>query len=108
MITPTATAVIFILFMKPRVCWRVSGHSPSIVRPPTHGTGDARAVLSIMSPVARRRYEMTDRQHEAGSAGESITRLMPGEIIAILAFWAFLAALPAAGRLAEPRAAAVG
>jgi signal transduction histidine kinase len=50
---------------------------------------------------------MTDRQHEAGSAGESITRLTPGEIIAILAFWAFLAALTAAGRLVDPRAAAV-
>ena len=50
---------------------------------------------------------MTDRQHEAGGAGESITRLMPGEIIAILAFWAFLAALTAAGWLVDPRAAAV-
>jgi len=33
-----------------------------------HGMGAARAVLSTMSPVARRRYEMTDRQQEAGGA----------------------------------------
>ena len=50
---------------------------------------------------------MTDRQHEAGGAGESITRLMPGELLAILAFWAFLAVLTAAGWLVDPRAAAV-
>jgi signal transduction histidine kinase len=50
---------------------------------------------------------MTDRQHEAGGAGGSITRLTPGEIIAILAFWAFLAALTAAGLLVDPRVAAV-
>ena len=40
---------------------------------------------------------MTDRQYEAGGAGESITRLMPSEILAILAFWAVLAVLTAAG-----------
>ena len=50
---------------------------------------------------------MTDTQHEAGGAGDSITRLMPGEIIAILAFWALLAVLTAAGWLVDPRAAAV-
>lgn len=50
---------------------------------------------------------MTDSQHEAGGAGESITRLMPGEILAILAFWAFLVVLTAAGHLVDPRAAAV-
>lgn len=50
---------------------------------------------------------MTDRQQETGSAGESITRLRPGEILAILAFWAFLAVLTAAGRLVDPRVAAV-
>jgi two-component system LytT family sensor kinase len=50
---------------------------------------------------------MTDRQHEAGGAGEQITRVMPGEIIAILAFWAVLAVLTAAGLLVDPRAAAV-
>jgi two-component system LytT family sensor kinase len=60
-----------------------------------------------MSPVAGRRYEMTDRQHEAGGASGSITRLTPGEILAIIAFWAFLAALTAAGRLIDPRVAAV-
>jgi two-component system LytT family sensor kinase len=49
---------------------------------------------------------MTDRQHEAGVAGGPITRLMPGEIFAILAFWAFLAVLTAAGRLVDPRVAA--
>jgi two-component system LytT family sensor kinase len=50
---------------------------------------------------------MTDRQHEAGRAGGPITRLMPGEIFTILAFWAFLAVLTAAGRLIDPRVAAV-
>jgi len=50
---------------------------------------------------------MTDRQHEAGGAGASITRLTPGEIFAIIAFWAFLAVLTAAGRLVDPRVAAV-
>ena len=50
---------------------------------------------------------MTDRQHEAGGTGGPITRLTPGEIFAILAFWAFLAVLTAAGRLVDPRVAAV-
>src|SRR6478609_6450767 len=88
-------AVIFVLFTEP------SG----VVA--THRTGIARAEFSAVSPVARRRYEMTDTEHEAGSAGRSITRLMPGEIFAILAFWAFLAVLTAAGRLVDPRVAAV-
>src|SRR5882762_5264679 len=72
-----------------------------------HSTGAARAVLSTMSPVAGRRYEMTDTRHEAGGTGGSITRLTPGEIFAIIAFWAFLAVLTAAGRLVDPRVAAV-
>lgn len=50
---------------------------------------------------------MTDTQHEAGSTSGSITRLTPGEILAILAFWAFLAVLTAAGLLVDPRVAAV-
>jgi len=50
---------------------------------------------------------MTDTQHEAGGIGGPITRLSPGEIFAILAFWAFLAVLTAAGRLVDPRVAAV-
>ena len=50
---------------------------------------------------------MTDTRHEAGGAGASITRLTPGEIFAIIAFWAFLAVLTAAGRLVDPRVAAV-
>ena len=50
---------------------------------------------------------MTERQHEADGAGGSITRLTPGEIFAILAFWAFLAVLTAAGRIVDPRVAAV-
>ena len=49
---------------------------------------------------------MTDTQHEAGGIGGPITRLSPGEIFAILAFWAFLAVLTAAGRLVDPRVAA--
>jgi len=50
---------------------------------------------------------MTDTQHEAGGIGGPITPLSPGEIFAILAFWAFLAVLTAAGRLVDPRVAAV-
>src|SRR6267143_998026 len=117
MITPSAAAVIFILFMEAgsgkrkaeAVRWwrRASGvlslRAPAIA----HSTGAARAVLSTMSPVAGRRYEMTDTRHEAGGTGGSITRLTPGEIFAIIAFWAFLAVLTAAGRLVDPRVAAV-
>ena len=50
---------------------------------------------------------MTETQHESGAAGAPAGRLMPGEIVAILAFWAFLAALTAAGRLVDPRVAAL-
>ncbi len=50
---------------------------------------------------------MTDTQHEVGGTSGSIMRLTPGEIIAILAFWAFLVVLTAAGLLIDPRVAAV-
>jgi two-component system, LytTR family, sensor kinase len=50
---------------------------------------------------------MTDTQHEARGTGGSITRLRPGEIFAILAFWAFLVVLTAAGLLIDPRVAAI-
>src|SRR5689334_22147092 len=50
---------------------------------------------------------MTDSQHQAGDASASITRLTRGEILAIVAFWAFLAVLTAAGLLVDPRIAAV-
>lgn len=50
---------------------------------------------------------MTDTQHEVGGSGGPITRLTPGEIFAILAFWAFLVVLTAAGLLVDPRVAAV-
>ena len=50
---------------------------------------------------------MTDTQHEMSSSGGSIARLTPGEIFAIIAFWAFLAVLTAAGLLVDPRVAAV-
>lgn len=50
---------------------------------------------------------MTETQHEAGGTDATITRLTTGEIFAILAFWAFLAVLTAAGRLVDPRVAAV-
>jgi two-component sensor histidine kinase len=53
------------------------------------------------------RYEMTETQHEAADNGGSITRLTRGEIFAIIAFWAFLAVLTAAGLLVDPRVAAV-
>jgi two-component system, LytTR family, sensor kinase len=50
---------------------------------------------------------MTETQHEAGGRTGSIMRLTPGEIFAILAFWAFLVVLTAAGLLVDPRIAAV-
>ena len=50
---------------------------------------------------------MTDRQHEARSADGSIMRLTPGEVFAILAFWALLVVLTAAGLLVDPRVAAI-
>ena len=50
---------------------------------------------------------MTEMQHETTETGGSITRLTRGEIIAIVAFWAFLAVLTAAGLLVDPRVAAV-
>jgi signal transduction histidine kinase len=50
---------------------------------------------------------MIDTQHEAGDTGGNIMRLTPGEIFAILAFWAFLVVLTAAGLLIDPRVAAV-
>ncbi|HJP85125.1 MAG TPA: histidine kinase [Gemmatimonadaceae bacterium] len=50
---------------------------------------------------------MADTQHEVVDSGGSITRLTPGEIVAIVAFWAFLAVLTAAGLLVDPRVAAV-
>jgi two-component system, LytTR family, sensor kinase len=57
--------------------------------------------------MAGRRYEMTNTRHEAGGTGRPMTWLTPGEIFAILAFWAFLAVLTAAGLLIDPRVAAV-
>ena len=56
--------------------------------------------------MAGGRYEMTDTQHETSIIGTE-TRLTPGEILAILAFWAFLVVLTAAGLLIDPRVAAV-
>jgi len=50
---------------------------------------------------------MTDTQHEAGGTRGSFMRLAPGEIVAILGFWAFLVVLTAAGLLIDPRVAAV-
>ena len=50
---------------------------------------------------------MSDTRHEAGESGASIARLTRGEIVAIVAFWAFLAVLTAAGLLVDPRVAAV-
>src|SRR5947209_977596 len=63
--------------------------------------------LSAMLRMVVTRYEMADTQHEAGDIGGSILRLTPGEIVAIVAFWAFLAVLTAAGLLVDPRVAAV-
>lgn len=64
-------------------------------------------VLSGVLRVAGGRYEMADTQHEPSVSDGSITRLTRGEIFAILAFWAFLAVLTAAGLLVDPRIAAV-
>ena len=50
---------------------------------------------------------MTDGRHEMEGASEPVTRLTRGEISAIVAFWAFLAGLTAAGRLVDPRVAAL-
>src|SRR5256885_16098569 len=50
---------------------------------------------------------MIDPEHEARDSDTSITRLARGEIIAILAFWSFLAVLTVAGLLVDPRVAAV-
>ncbi|NUQ94083.1 MAG: histidine kinase [Gemmatimonadaceae bacterium] len=50
---------------------------------------------------------MTGTRHESSDASGSVTRLTRGEIVAIVAFWAFLAALTAAGRLVDPRVAAL-
>jgi two-component system, LytTR family, sensor kinase len=50
---------------------------------------------------------MTETQHEVHATRAPITRLTPGEIFAILAFWAFLVVLTAAGLLIDPRVAAV-
>src|SRR4029079_16530675 len=50
---------------------------------------------------------MTDTQHEPTDNAGSIMGLTAGEIVAIIAFWAFLAVLTAAGLLVDPRVAAV-
>lgn len=50
---------------------------------------------------------MTDTQHETEDTGGFIARLTPGEVFAILAFWAFLIVLTATGLLIDPRVAAV-
>ena len=71
------------------------------------GTVDPRGKFSVMSRVARQRHEMTETRYESSDPGGRITRLTRGEIFAILAFWAFLAVLTAAGRLVDPRAAAL-
>ena len=88
MITPIATAVIFIFFME-----RYYGRR-------------ARLISDLLRVVVRR-YEMTEMQHETTDTASPISRLTRGEIIAIVAFWAFLAVLTAAGLLVDPRVAAV-
>src|SRR6266550_293198 len=107
MITPSAAAVIFILFTEASCVLAVSGYSLSSAEHRPHSTGSARTASTTVLRMAGRRYEMTDRQHEAAGTGGPMTRLTPGEIIAILAFWAFLAVLTAAGLLIDPRVAAV-
>jgi len=53
-----------------------------------------------MSPAARWSYELHETPHEVRP---SRVPLRAGEIAAIMGFWAFLAALSAAGRLINPR-----
>ena len=48
---------------------------------------------------------MTDRRHEASGTVPQVAGLTRGEIVAILAFWAFLGVLTAAGLLVDPRVA---
>ena len=56
--------------------------------------------LVRMSPAAPTRYELHEAPHELRS---SRVPLRAGELAAIMGFWAFLAALSAAGRLIDPR-----
>ena len=60
-----------------------------------------------MLSTVDKRYEMADRQHETRNSGSPIFRLTRGEIFAIIAFWAFLVVLTAAGLLIDPRVAAI-
>jgi two-component system, LytTR family, sensor kinase len=53
-----------------------------------------------MSPAAPTRYELHEVPHELRA---SRVPLRAGELAAIMGFWAFLAALSAAGRLIDPR-----
>jgi len=46
---------------------------------------------------------MLETRHELPDPSDDRFRLRPGEILGIIAFWAFLAALTATGRLLDPR-----
>jgi two-component sensor histidine kinase len=54
-----------------------------------------------MSPTALSRYETPEIEHERQAADRF--RLRPSEVLGILVFWAFLAALTATGRILDPR-----
>src|SRR5262245_63915500 len=56
-----------------------------------------------MSSPACPRYEMLETQHELPGPSADRFHLRPGEILGIIAFWAFLATLTATGRLLDPR-----
>lgn len=56
-----------------------------------------------MSPTAPRRSELHEAAHESPATPAGRIPLRAGELAAIMGFWAFLAALSAAGRLINPR-----
>ena len=56
-----------------------------------------------MSPVAPTRSELHEAPYELPAAPAGRIPLRAGELAAIMGFWAFLAALSAAGRLINPR-----
>src|SRR5437868_7551642 len=55
----------------------------------------------VLSRMALRTHEMQPARHERHDA--PLRTLRPGEVFAVVAFWAFLALLTAAGRLLDPR-----
>src|SRR3954463_9286181 len=63
------------------------------------------ATVATLSRPARGLHEMTELRDELRT--EERVRLTPGELLAIVSFWALLAVLTAAGRLLDPRVPSV-